>query len=82
MRNLKSGVFSFTDRFNPIGNIKMQSLKQLPEHASSRSHHDSSSSSLERRQNIPKKTRSLLWFNNPVPPVFHLALEAKRKEPE
>lgn len=36
---------SDSDRFSPIGNIKMQSLKQLPEPASSRSHDDSSSSS-------------------------------------
>jgi hypothetical protein len=74
MENLKFGVFSFTDRFNPIGNIKMQSLKQLLEPVSSKSYNDSSSSSMERRQNIPKKTRSLLRFNDPVPLVFHLAL--------
>ncbi|KAE8037730.1 hypothetical protein FH972_010295 [Carpinus fangiana] len=36
---------SDSDRFSPVGNIKMQSLKQLPEPASSRSHDDSSSSS-------------------------------------
>jgi hypothetical protein len=35
----------FTERFSPIANIKMQSLKQLPEPASSRSNDDSSSSS-------------------------------------
>lgn len=36
---------SNSDRFSPIGNIKIQSLKQLPEPISSRSHDDSSSSS-------------------------------------
>lgn len=50
LRNLKSRVFFFffgfiAERFSPIANIKMQSLKQLPEPVSSRSHDDSSSSS-------------------------------------
>lgn len=36
---------SNSERFSPIANIKMQSLKQLPEPVSSRSHDDSSSSS-------------------------------------
>ena len=46
LRNLKSRVFFFiAERFSPIANIKLQSLKQLPEPVSSRSHDDSSSSS-------------------------------------
>lgn len=36
---------SNSERFSPIANIKLQSLKQLPEPISSRSHDDSSSSS-------------------------------------
>ncbi|KAG6682103.1 hypothetical protein I3843_13G107300 [Carya illinoinensis] len=36
---------SNSDRFSPIGIIKMQNLRQLPEPSSSRSHDDSSSSS-------------------------------------
>ncbi|XP_028808150.1 protein UPSTREAM OF FLC isoform X2 [Neltuma alba] len=36
---------SNSDRYSPIGNVKLQSLKQLPEPASSRSHDEASSSS-------------------------------------
>lgn len=43
--NLNDYGFYFTDRFSPIHNVKMHSLKQLPEPASSRSHDEASSSS-------------------------------------